>query len=103
MAANEIHYGDVGTSLQVTVKDGNDVLDVSAASTKQILLLKPGGDLLTKTASFVTDGTDGVIKYVTISGDLDELGMWKIQVYVVIGSSEWHSDVGTFKVFPNIG
>ena len=59
MPANEIHLDDVGTKFLVTVKDGSSVVDISSAGTKQILIKKPSGTKLTKTATFNSDGTDG--------------------------------------------
>ena len=37
MAANEIHVDDVGTKFIVTIKDGDTAINVSAATTKNIL------------------------------------------------------------------
>jgi len=102
MAANEIHKNDIGVQFTVTLLDDTDAVDLSSASTLQLLFKKPGGSLLTKTASFVTDGTDGKIKYTTISGDLDEVGSWKLQAYIVIAANSWHSDYIGFKVHRNI-
>ena len=64
MAVNEIHVGDIGTVFTLTIKDGSSVIDLSGATTKQIILRKPDRvTSSTKTASFVTDGSDGKIKY----------------------------------------
>ncbi len=98
----EIHVSDIGTILRNTIKNDNVVVDISTATTKNILLKKPAGSLLTKAGVFTTDGTDGQLEYVTISGDLDESGVWQIQAYIVIGSGEWHSDIKEFSVFPNL-
>lgn len=100
--ANEIHKGDIGTAFQVTLKDGSTTLDLSTATTKQLKFKKPAGTIVTKTASFITDGTDGAIEYVTVDGDLDEAGNWNIQAYIVIGSTAFHSDLGDFIVYPNL-
>ena len=67
MSANEIHVGDIGTVFEVTVKDGEDVVDVSSATTRQLIFKSKDGAVLTKTAVLVTDGTDGKIKYTTIA------------------------------------
>ena len=102
MAADEIHVGDIGTVFSVTVKDGTTVVDISNASTKQILLQDPDGTTQTKTAEYETDGTDGVIKYTTVSGDLTLAGTWKIQAKVVITAGTWNTDVQEFKVYANL-
>jgi hypothetical protein len=100
--ATEIHKDDIGTRFQVTIMDGSSVVDVSTATTKQIILRKPDETNLTKDASFYTDGTDGIITYTTTEGDLDVAGVWQIQAYIIIGSNKWHTDIGTFRVYPNL-
>lgn len=102
--AAEIHVGDAGTAFRVTVKDEDGVVvDISAATTKQIWLRKPDGTtVLEKSASLYTDGTDGVMQYSTVTTDLDTAGNWKLQGYVVIGSSVIHTDIHTFKVWANL-
>ena len=102
MAAEELHVGDIGTTILVTIKDDGVVVDVSSATTISFLLCKPDGTVETKVGSLNTTGVDGKVKYVTISGDLDVHGRWKYQVYVVIGTGEWYSDVGTFTVHKNL-
>jgi hypothetical protein len=103
MAANEIHKGDIGTVFKVTIKDGTAAVDISTATTKQIIFKKPGSTKLTKTASFFTDGTDGIITYTSISGDLGEEGMWKMQGYIVLtGGNTFYTDIHTFKIYRNL-
>lgn len=103
MAANEIHVNDFGTVFTVTVKDGSSAIDLSTATTKQIWFEKQDKSVLKKDATFVTDGTDGQIRYVIADGDLDTAGKWRIQAYYVNGAGEWHSDTASFKVHANVG
>lgn len=103
MAANEIHVDDLGTKFIVTVKDGDSVIDVSGATTKNIIFKKPSGTKVTAAASFETDGTNGVISYITTGTELDEAGTYKIQAHVVLSAgNEFHSDISTFKVYRNL-
>ena|SRR3990167_327182 len=103
MAANEIHKNDIGTRFKCTIKDGDSIVDVSAVTTKQVLFYKPSSEILTKTASFFTDGSDGIIYYDSIDGDLDEVGSWELQGYVVFSStSKFRSDIKSFKVHRNL-
>jgi hypothetical protein len=105
MAANEIHIGDIGTILECTLKDGDSIVDVSeavAAEAKTIYLLKPDNTLIVCEAEFKTDGVDGIIRYVTVANDLDQLGKWKIQARVNLSSGTWSSDINTFKVHDNL-
>ncbi len=102
MAANEIHQNDIGTKFLVTIKDGDSAVDISGASTKQIIIKKPSGTNLTNAASFNSDGTDGKIYYNALSGDLDETGTYKIQGKVVIASGTFYTDIQSFKVHRNL-
>ena len=63
MAANEIHMNDVGTKFLVTVTDGTTAVDISSATTKQLIFQKPSGTKLTKATAFTSDGTDGKMQY----------------------------------------
>jgi hypothetical protein len=103
----ELHKNDYGTVIKVLVKNldssGNAAVDdVSSFTTKQIILKKPDGTKLTKTASFTTDGTDGYIEYTVVDGDLDSVGDWELQVYLATVSAQWYSETNTFKVYDNL-
>lgn len=102
MAANEIHKDDIGTVFTLTVKDGSAVVNVASASSKLIKFRKPGGVIISKTAEFVTDGTDGKIKYTAIAGDLDQSGPWTFQAVLTFASGTWSSDIHKFTVYPNL-
>jgi len=102
MAANEVHLSDIGTVFVVTVKDDATVVDISAATTKQIIFLAPDGGKLTKSASFTTDGKDGKMQWTTIAADLDEPGTWKVQGKVVLTAGTWYTDISTFEVEGNL-
>lgn len=100
---SELHVGDTNFIFVVTVTEDCVAIDISAATSKVITLLKPSGESLEKTAAFTSDGTDGKIQYATVAGDIDEVGLWKIQAIVELGSgSLYHSSVKSFKVMHNI-
>lgn len=100
--ASEIHYGDIGVNFNITVMNGTAVLDVSNANSINIIFQKPDGSDLTKTATLVTNGTDGNIRYTSVSGDLDQIGTWQIQARVNFGASVFSTDIQKFKVYRNI-
>lgn len=101
--ACEIHKNDIGTIFKFTLKDcDNIVVDISGATTKNILFTKPTGVLLTKAGTFTTNGTDGLLQYTTLSGDLDVLGVWQAQAMIVLANGTWRSDVVRFIVHRNL-
>jgi len=99
-----IHLGDIGTVLEVTIKDADtkQVIDISTAITKEIKLRTPSGVTKIKTAIFKTDGTDGIVKYITEANDLDEYGAWELQAYIVSPLFTNHSSIDTFIVSGNL-
>jgi hypothetical protein len=102
----EIHYNDIGTVILVTINDCvagvPTVLDLSSASSLQLIFKSPSSTSVTKTASLYTDGTDGKIFYTSVDGDFEELGTWRIQARIVIGGGTFRSDIGSFRVYDNL-
>lgn len=100
---SQIHVGNKNVDFIVTITEDCEAIDISGATNKVIYFTKPSGETLTKTALFVTDGTDGQLHYVAVDDDLDEAGMWRIQAYVEMGSgSSYYSLIKTFKVYCNL-
>lgn len=99
----EIHVGDVGTSMRATIKtETGAIKDVSSASTITMTFKKPNKTTVTKTASLVGDGTDGVVHYVSEEDFFDQAGMWECQGYVIIGGGKFRSDIHEFRVVGNL-
>lgn len=98
----EIHLNDIGTVFEATIMDGSAIVDVSSATTKELIFRKPSGAVITQTAVFTTDGTDGKIQYITIASDLDEAGDWKLQGRIILPTGEWRTDVSIQSVYGNL-
>lgn len=99
---NEIHV-DATFNFVVTIQDSDGVLDVSDATSKYLLIKKSDDTVLTKNMSFLTDGTEGKLKYVIADGDLDIPGLYKYQVLIITPDYQFYSDIGQFRVYPNLG
>ena len=101
--SSEIHAGNIGTVFRITVKDGDDIVDVSTVLSKLMYFSKPNGEVLTKNASFYTDGVDGVIQYTSASGDLDQVGTWELQSKIIFpNGNTFYTDIQKFKVIRNL-
>lgn len=100
MARGQLHRYDIGTAFVFQFMDDDDAMPINTASTLQAIFTKPGGATLTKTLSLLTDGLDGKAAYVTIANDLDTLGRWSVQGYMVLPGGAWHSDIAQFVVYP---
>ena len=103
-AVDTIQAGDIGTIVRLTIEDCGTAVDVSSASTKQIIFQSPtqGDASVTQTASFFTDGTDGIIEYALIADDVDTAGTWRVQGKVVMPSGTWSSNVVEIRVLENL-
>jgi hypothetical protein len=78
-------------------------LDLQNASVKQ-LKFKFSSTVI-RDAVFVTDGSDGKVKYITVHADLvfNKAGAWKIQGYVEIPSAgKWNTAIATVTVEANL-
>ncbi len=103
MAKGEVRFGDVGTVFELTFKDQNDnIVPINQATTKKFYFKKPTGTVVEKSGVFSTDGLDGKLRYVTVANDLDTLGDWEYQGYVVLPSGSWKTDLHAFRVHRNL-
>lgn len=99
--ASQIHKDDVGTKLLVTVTDDGSAVDISSASSLTIFIRKPSGTVLERTG-VVEDGPNGKMYYLTVLGDLDAAGNYKIQGKVVISAGTFYTSISNFKVHCNL-
>lgn len=99
---SEIHEGDVGTKILVTITDDGAAVDLSDAISLSLFIKKPDGAVLNRVATLNSDGTDGKIKYITISGDLDVAGVYKLQARIALPAGSFYSSSTNFKVHCNI-
>lgn len=100
----QIHEFDIGTKFIYTVKVKGQVLDISGARVKRLIFLKPDGTFLEKDATFVTDGTDGKMRYISVKNDLTPAGSWLVHGYVEFSDDEqFHTDpIVSFPVIDNL-
>mgnify|MGYP001610167951 CR=1 FL=1 len=92
----------IGLIVRLTVEENDVALDISLASVKNIYLHHDDVGTLTKVAAFTTDGTDGLLQYATIAGDLSEAGTWTTQAGLVFSDFTGRSSVATFIVEDNL-
>lgn len=99
--------GDIGTAVDITVveQDPSDPtntktisVDVSAATLIYMKFQRPDTTGFTRVAGFKTDGTDGIVRYVTVAGDLDQPGGWKVDVEIHLSGGQWTTDIYKMKV-----
>jgi len=82
-----VQAGAIGISVvyRVYQADGVTPMNLALASVKKLIFTKPNLQTLEVTASFYTDGTDGLLKYTTATADdLGPYGTYQVQAYVEI-------------------
>lgn len=99
-----IHVGDVGTAFELVIEDKKGVpVNVSTATSMVMYFQKPDKSKISRTPVFSTDGLDGKIQYVSAEGDIDIVGEWIYQGYVIFSEAEkFFSLPATFDVHRNI-
>lgn len=99
---DKIFVGDVGTIFRGTFKEDGTAIDISTATTRQIIFEKPDGLKVTKTATFFSDGTDGILQYVSVANDINIGGDWRLQGYIVMTGFTGYSDIVDFKIYDTL-
>ena len=83
--------------------DGTDVVDISGATTKEMIFTEADGTTAVQTAEFSADGTDGRLAYTTRSGDLSTAGELRVQVYLAFtDGTSWRTNIETLQVYDNL-
>jgi hypothetical protein len=103
LALAKFHLNDVGTIIVITLMNLGLPVNLSQMTVRQLQFRKPGAAAnVIRTASLVTDGTDGKMQYTWASGDLDIVGIWLLMVYVESPTLKLHSDKVQFEVEANL-
>jgi hypothetical protein len=99
---NNIQVGAVNLLIELEIRDGYNVLDISGATTKNIILEKPDDTVITVSGSFTTDGSDGLLFYKTREGDIDQAGIYNVQAYLVLPDFTGYSTPVNFTAYANL-
>jgi hypothetical protein len=99
----QFHLGDVGGVIIATIIEDDEVVDISSSSNRKLFIKTPQGDVIEKTASLYTDGTDGNLSYTIPSGFLgihnrNLIGKWTYEGYCTLGAWTGTSDEAYFEV-----
>jgi hypothetical protein len=99
-----VRVGDIGTVFEASfVDEDGAVVNIGTAVTKTLTFRRPNGSTFTRAGSFTTDGSDGLLEYAAVAGDLTLEGDWQVQGAVVLGSgATYHAEPHEFVVGPNL-
>lgn len=101
MSLQNIIASDYGQVIELTFidVDTDAAADISGYSTtKQMIFTLPDGTSATKTATFKTDGTDGIIQY-TVESSFLTAGAWEVRGRVLSASAQLSTALHSFKVY----
>lgn len=98
----EIHVNDLDTQILITLYDNGVLLNFSGATTKKIIFRKPNCTSVIVNGDFYTDGTDGILSYITPDNFWDLQGNWEIQARITFTTGRYSSDTAIFEVFSNL-
>jgi baseplate upper protein BppU len=98
--------GQYGTALQFTIVDANgSAVDISSYATAKTAYLRSPYDnkLVTHDATFVTDGTNGQIKFTPATGEIDRPGLWTLQFKLATASAVVYTSIASVLVERALG
>jgi len=98
MSYTNLHVNDHGWTAKLRLLEDGQPLDISTFSTLEVEWIRPDGTSFTRTASFDTDGRDGVIRYIVEPGTLDRPGRWGIRARIANASTDIRSETVWFHV-----
>lgn len=96
MSMSGITVDDFGYSIQLTIVQDGTAQDISSYTTRRFVFVAPDDIETTKTATFATDGTDGVLTYTVEEGFIDQVGIWSVYAQILKTGSELTSDCALF-------
>jgi len=90
----KFYTDEVGRVISVSVG-----IDLTGATIKKILVLKPNGQKPEWTGVVTGSAVEGVFSYTTVAGDLNCAGVWKVQAYVENSGKKVYGQTATFTVY----
>jgi hypothetical protein len=97
----KIRLGAVNVQIIGTVKQAGTAVNISSATTHNLILTKPDGTEVTKTGTFYTDGSDGKLYCYSLASDVDQAGIYEVRADLVFpGGTGYDGDTfcGRFQV-----
>ena len=96
-SSEEIHVGDIGTAMIVTLREHGEILDLAEFETITFTLTRPDGTACGGPGEILDAGA-GRVQYLTVAGDLSMAGLWTVQVQVTNLLGAWTTSRGRFVV-----
>lgn len=98
MSWSVITVDDFGWIIKLRLMENGAPKPLQTFTTKQFVFLKSDATELTVTASFVTDGSDGLLQYTVQPGDVNKPGTWRVRARIAKTGVELTSEPVQFTV-----
>jgi len=103
MSDYEVHVGDIGTIVKVTIQEEGVAINLTDATTMKIKFQRKDKTTFEMDALIWEDDPEqGIIYCLSVEDTFDLKGEWSIQGYVIFPTGEWHTAKETFTVEDNI-
>jgi hypothetical protein len=73
-------------------------MNIYGLTAANVFLIKPSGTITAGSGTLYTDGSDGILLYTTVAGDLDEAGLYELQGRIYTPSGDFYNSVTYFQV-----
>ena len=97
-----VRQNAIGVRIIANLTSCGDVIDLTGATTIEYRVLKPDLSVVVWTPMLLGAATDGRVEYKTVTNDLDQLGYYYIEVYLVTPNFDGNSNRFEFKVVDEI-
>ena len=99
-----LQVGAIGSVIRATIVDQNGgLVDLSGSTlTDNFFLRRPDDTRIAITPTFETDGTDAVILYATVAGDITIEGQYRVQYRHVNAPLNLFTSIAPVNVLANI-
>ena len=99
-SAAELHVGDVGTEILVSLVDDGDAVDLTALLEAVVKIHRPDHTVVELSAAVLGDPTLGQVVAIATSETFSVRGVYEIQAYIRFSTGRWHSQKAFLSVFP---
>jgi len=90
-----LYQDDVGVDIIIHTNNAS----IPGTATLNLLTEKPSGTTVSWSVSApMVDYESGVITYTTVAGDLNEVGIYRLQVHGIFTDADEYSNIDTFTV-----
>ena len=100
--SDEVHIGDEGTIVRISIFENGEPLDLTDASVIKMKFQRKDRTSFQVDGSIYGAATNGVVQCVSSAAYFTGKGKMTVQVYLEYPSGKWHTSEAEFEVFENI-